>query len=141
MIDLLKKSATCAFAIISVIFTFVPEVIFGKVILISEDVLKQFTLEGYTLEINIIVNPQDDYYLPFFTQKWNRNMVEKLFPPRSVYHELKVTCDAISHIIKIKLLESLHKNRKLQTLEEHLQSNNTLPQRNSRSTHTNNKMQ
>ena len=92
-------------------------------------------------EINIIVNPQDDYYLPFFTQKWNRNMVEKLFPPRSVYHELKATCDAISHIIKIKLLESLHKNRKLQTLEEHLQSNNTLPQRNSRSTHENNKIQ
>ena len=56
MIDLLKKSATCAFAIISAVFTFVPEAIFGKVILISEDVLKQFTLEGYTLEINIIVN-------------------------------------------------------------------------------------
>ena len=49
MIDLLKKSAACAFAIISAVFTFVPEAIFGKVILISEDVLKQFTLEGYTL--------------------------------------------------------------------------------------------
>ena len=56
MIDLLKKSAAYAFAIISVVFTFVPEAIFGKVILISEDVLEQFTLEGYTLEINIIVN-------------------------------------------------------------------------------------
>lgn len=56
MIDLLKKSATCAFAIISAVFTFVPEAIFGNVILISEDVLKQLTLEGYTLEINIIVN-------------------------------------------------------------------------------------
>ena len=141
MIDLLKKSAACAFAIISAVFTFVPEAIFGKVILISEDVLKQFTIEGYTSEINIIVNPQDDYYLPFFTQKWDRNMVEKLFPPRSVYHELKATCDAISHIIKIKLLESLHKNRKLQTLEEHLQPNNTPPQRNLRSTHENNKIQ
>ena len=56
MIDLLKKSAACAFAIISAVFTFVPEAIFGKVILISEDVLKQSTLEGYTLEINIIMN-------------------------------------------------------------------------------------
>lgn len=56
MIDLLKKSVACAFAIISAVFTFVPEAIFGNVILISEDVLKQFTLEGYTLEINIIVN-------------------------------------------------------------------------------------
>ena len=68
-------------------------------------------------------------------------MVEKLFPPRHVYHELKAICDAISHIIKIKLLESLHKNRKLQTLEEHLQPHNTLSQRNSRSTHENNKRQ
>ena len=52
MIDLLKKSAAYAFAIISVVFTFVPEAIFGKVILISEDVLEQFTLEGYTLEMS-----------------------------------------------------------------------------------------
>ena len=56
MINLLKKSAAYAFAIISAVFTFVPEAIFGKVILISEDVLKQFALEGYTLEINVIVN-------------------------------------------------------------------------------------
>ena len=56
MSDLLKKSVAYAFAIISAVFTFIPEVIFGKVILISEDVLKQFTLEGYTSEINIIVN-------------------------------------------------------------------------------------
>ena len=56
MSDLLKKSVAYAFAIISAVFTFIPEVIFGKVILISEDVLKQLTLEGYTLEINIIVN-------------------------------------------------------------------------------------
>lgn len=56
MIDLLKKSVACAFAIISAVFTFVPETIFGKVMLISQDVLKQFTLEDYILEINIIVN-------------------------------------------------------------------------------------
>ena len=46
MSDLLKKSVAYAFAIISAVFTFIPEVIFGKVILISEDVLKQFTLDG-----------------------------------------------------------------------------------------------
>lgn len=56
MIGLLKKSAACAFAIISAVFTFVSEAIFGKVILISEDVLKPISLEGYALEINIIMN-------------------------------------------------------------------------------------
>ncbi len=57
MINLLKKSTAYALAIISVIFTFIPEAIFGKVILIPDDVLKQFKIiEGNTLEINIIVN-------------------------------------------------------------------------------------
>lgn len=56
MIDLLKKSAAYAFAIISVVFTFLPEAIFGKVMLISENVLKRFAVEGDILEINIIVN-------------------------------------------------------------------------------------
>lgn len=56
MIDLLKKSVTYAFAIISVIFTFVPEAIFGKIVLISKNILKQLDLENYTLEINIITN-------------------------------------------------------------------------------------
>ena len=68
MIDLLKKSAAYAFAIISVVFTFVPEVIFGKVILISDDVLKQFALEGYTLEINIIVNRVLTFVIVWFIE-------------------------------------------------------------------------
>lgn len=56
MSDLLKKSAAYAFAAISAIFTFVPEAIFGKVILISGGVFKQFGLVDYILEINIIMN-------------------------------------------------------------------------------------
>ena len=57
MSDLLKKSAAYAFAIISALFTFVPEVIFGKVILIPEVVLKQFKWIEYNIsEFNIIAN-------------------------------------------------------------------------------------
>ena len=57
MIDLLKKSVAYAFALISAIFTFVPEAIFGKVVLIPEAVINQFKwLEGNALEINIVVN-------------------------------------------------------------------------------------
>ena len=56
MSDLLKKSATYAFATISVVFTFVPETIFKRIILISECFLKKLNLKDYTLEINIIVN-------------------------------------------------------------------------------------
>lgn len=57
MINLLKKSSAYALAIISVVFTIVPEATFGKVILIPEDVLNHFKcIEDNTLEINIIVN-------------------------------------------------------------------------------------
>lgn len=57
MINLLKKSSAYAFAIISIIFTFVPESIFEKIILIPEDFIKKFKcIEENTLEINIIVN-------------------------------------------------------------------------------------
>ena len=66
MIDLLKKSVACAFAIISAVFTFVPEGIFGKVMLISEDVLKKITFESYTLEINIIVNRTLTFVIVWF---------------------------------------------------------------------------
>lgn len=57
MSDLLKKSVAYAFAIISAVFTFVPEVVFGKVALIPEAVLKQFKwIEDNISEINIIAN-------------------------------------------------------------------------------------
>ena len=56
MINLLRKSMTYAFAIISVIFTLVPESIFERVILIPEDTFKQFILNDYNSEINIIAS-------------------------------------------------------------------------------------
>lgn len=57
MINLFKRSVKYAFAFVSVIFTFVPEAIFGKIMLISEEFLKQFNAtENYALEINITLN-------------------------------------------------------------------------------------
>lgn len=56
MINLFKKSTVYTFAIISTIFTFVPEVVFEKKISI-ENVLKNFNLENEVISaINIIVN-------------------------------------------------------------------------------------
>ena len=66
MIYLLKKSASYAFAIISAVFIFVPEVIFGKNILISEAILKKVALEDYILEINIILNRIFTYAILWF---------------------------------------------------------------------------
>ena len=57
MIDLFKKSGAYAFAIISIVFTFVPETVFARVVLIPEDTLSQFAwVQNNISEINIILN-------------------------------------------------------------------------------------
>lgn len=55
--------------------------------------------------IDYIVNPNDNYYLSFFNQKWDRSMTEKIFPPRSPQNELVKTWKAIKMIIKEKRLQ------------------------------------
>ena len=32
------------------------------------------------MKCEILVNPEDEYYSSFFLNKWNREMVEKLYP-------------------------------------------------------------
>lgn len=53
--------------------------------------------------IEFIVNPEDDYYLSFFNQKWSREMTEKLFPPRSLSTETRRLFKALSHTLKVKV--------------------------------------
>lgn len=52
--------------------------------------------------VDYIVNPEDDYYLSFFTEKWDRAKAEKIFPPRSVKSELIHTLKALRFMKKEK---------------------------------------
>ncbi len=52
--------------------------------------------------IEYIVNPKDSYYSSFFTQKWTREMTEKIFPRRSTLNEVSRTTKALFYIIKNK---------------------------------------
>ena len=72
--------------------------------------------------IDIIVNPQDDYYRSFFTQKWNNDMVKKLYPPRKVSMELWRTCKALWYLMKCKIQNKLHKHEPPITLSEYVQN-------------------
>lgn len=57
MSNLFKKSAAYAFAIISAVFTFVPEAVFQKITLIPKESFEQFTWIYINIsEINIIIN-------------------------------------------------------------------------------------
>lgn len=51
----------------------------------------QLTANRYEWEgkIEYIVNPEDEYYRSFFTQPWTMEMTRKIFPPRSVWCEIR----------------------------------------------------
>lgn len=69
--------------------------------------LNRYEWEG---EIDFIVNPTDEYYLKFFNQPWSKEMVRKLYPPRSPLKELQKTGAALCYIIRKKLKNKLSKH-------------------------------
>lgn len=71
--------------------------------------------------IDFIINPQDEYYLPFLTHKWDRAMVEKLFPPRNVCREIKKICTGIYHLIQGKIKQRYIQKKGCLTLEEYFE--------------------
>lgn len=69
--------------------------------------------------IDLIVNPQDDYYQAFFTRKWTREMVEKIFPPRSVKNECLKTWKALNYLLRDKFHAKFGRHASLLTLGEY----------------------
>lgn len=70
-------------------------------------------------EIDFIVNPSDEYYKSFFLNFWNRDMVEKLFPPRCLCSELKKLICAFCYLMKRQIIRKLD-NKKLISLNEYI---------------------
>ncbi|MCK9626240.1 MAG: class I SAM-dependent methyltransferase [Bacteroidales bacterium] len=74
-------------------------------------------------KIDIIVNPEDEYYLSFFTKKWTREMTEKIFPPRSIRKEIKVTRKALCFLMRVKMNKLLHNHDSPLSMTEYLKLN------------------
>ncbi len=70
--------------------------------------INRYEWEG---EIDFIVNPTDEYYQSFFTQPWTKEMVSKLYPPRSLFKELGKICRAIAYLVKSKVKERFNKHQ------------------------------
>lgn len=70
-------------------------------------------------EIEFIVNPKDEYYKSFFTNPWNREMVEKLYPKRGLFKELNKVVFALCYLIKRQLKRGLT-NRQPISLNEYM---------------------
>ncbi len=77
-------------------------------------------------KVEIIVNPTDEYYLNFFTKKWDSVMVKKLFPQRSVFKEVMKTLNAIFYLLKNKVKYKLYKHENPITLAEYAKNHDIL---------------
>ena len=70
-------------------------------------------------DIEIIVNPQDEYYLSFFTKKWDRKMSEKIFPPQTLFKDIRKTLKATYYLL-INTLKGKIRNRHPLELSEYM---------------------
>ncbi len=81
--------------------------------------INRYEWEG---EIDFIVNPQDEYYKSFFTNPWNRENVEKLYPKRGLCKELKKVLSALFYLIR-KQIKRVLTNHKPISLDEYMRIN------------------
>lgn len=75
--------------------------------------------------VDFIVNPEDDYYLSFFNQKWSREMTEKIFPQRSLSTEIYNLFQGLLYLMKGKLKSKFDHYGPL-SMEEYLKLKNHL---------------
>lgn len=70
--------------------------------------------------IDIIINPEDEYYRSFFLQRWSPEMVKKIFPPTSSIKEIKNTLKAIFYFALDKFRRGLNLNESPLSIEDYL---------------------
>lgn len=70
--------------------------------------------------IDFLVNPEDEYYRSFFTQRWTREMMEKIFPARPFHKEFFAVCGAIVYILKNTLKQKLSRRPQPEEVKEHM---------------------
>ena len=81
------------------------------VTLVDAKKFHEATLKEWKDEVEILVNPEDEYYSSFFLNKWNREMVEKLYPRRSALTEMKKMIQALFYILRNKFKSRFSNHR------------------------------
>lgn len=72
----------------------------------------------WTENIDIIVNPENDYYRSFFEKTWNEDMQHKIFPIRSKRQDIAISMKVVMHLIKTMIKRRLFVHKPI-TLEEY----------------------
>jgi SAM-dependent methyltransferase len=89
-----------------------------KLLLLTEG---DIAMNRYEWEDNVdfIINPDDEYYLSFFKQKWTREMTEKIFPRRTNATEIARVTRGLLHLMKGKIKSKLNDKHPL-SMDEYL---------------------
>lgn len=73
--------------------------------------------------IEILINPEDEYYRSFFLEPWTDEMVRTIFPYRSKALDLKVTFKALLHLMNCMIKRRIHPHKAI-TFEEYKRLHN-----------------
>lgn len=91
-----------------------------KMLTVSEPHLMINHLE-WTDSLECVINPTNEVYNAYFTQKWTRPMTVKVYPPRKAGVEIIRTIVTLWYIGWTKFTEKLHRKKKPITIEEYMQ--------------------
>lgn len=89
-----------------------------KMLYFSEPNLMITSIE-WENDLEILVNPEDKRYSRFFTDKWDREMTEEIFPPRTTVTELAHTIRAGIYVFREKLIANFCNRKAPITIEEY----------------------
>lgn len=71
-------------------------------------------------KIDILVNPSEEKYLRFFTRPWDDEMIQTIFPPRSLSSEIRKLVHALAFSLKCEMNKQ-RKRKPLLTLHDYLE--------------------
>jgi len=71
--------------------------------------------------LEILVNPEDEYYSSFFTKKWTPEMVRIIFPETSFAVEFRKFFKAFCHMLADKFSRAVSRQKKPVSFEEYSQ--------------------
>lgn len=76
--------------------------------------------------IEYSVNPEEEYYRSFFLKKWDKEMVQKLFPPRTKAKESIRILKAAFYLIKSRLKNNIRKHPNPLPLSEYVKTHQVI---------------
>lgn len=74
-------------------------------------------------DIEILVNPKEEYYASFFLSPWTDEMCKTIFPHFSYKHDISVSLKVLLHLTKTFIIRHIHKHEPV-SLHDYVEKTN-----------------